>query len=339
MLERRRVVRSFREIEIELVEGNRQAIGEIERALRRAGARDDEEQPKLFRALGLERHAPTAVPRRAPALAHLDATVRAQRAALLRHDPGTRLGDDPEELHQLRVATRRLRAFLRAARPLLDPVWADGIRDELGWLGREVGPVRDLDVLIEHLSESAAELGEPDADAAAPLLERLAALREAARAELIAALESDRYLRLLASLDESVHRGSNAPHETLEHLAAGEHRRLRRAMRALGPDAADAELHAARIRVKRARYAAELAQPVVGKPAARVVRAARDLQDVLGAHQDSVVARELLKELGPDSFQFGVLWARQEQVGKDTYRELPVVVEASRKKKLRKWLG
>jgi hypothetical protein len=60
---------------------------------------------------------------------------------------------------------------------------------------------------------------------------------------------------------------------------------------------------------------------------------------VLGAHQDSVVARELLRELGPDSFWFGVLWGRQEQVGRETYAQLPVVLEASRKKKLRRRLG
>ena len=80
-------------------------------------------------------------------------------------------------------------------------------------------------------------------------------------------------------------------------------------------------------------------QPTVGKPASRLVKALTGLQDVLGAHQDSVVAREVLHDLGSDSFHFGVLWARQEQVGRQTYAQLPVVVEASRKKKLRKWLG
>ena len=74
-------------------------------------------------------------------------------------------------------------------------------------------------------------------------------------------------------------------------------------------------------------------------PAKSLIAALTELQDVLGAHQDSVVAREVLHRIGPDSFQFGVLWARQEQVGRDTHAQLPVVVETSRKKKLRKWLG
>jgi CHAD domain-containing protein len=104
-------------------------------------------------------------------------------------------------------------------------------------------------------------------------------------------------------------------------------------------DGEDAELHEARKAYKRARYAVEVFEPFVGKPARSLVKALTELQDVLGAHQDSVVARELLHELGPDSFHFGVLWARQEQVGRDTYAQLPVVVETSRKKNLRKWLG
>jgi len=98
-------------------------------------------------------------------------------------------------------------------------------------------------------------------------------------------------------------------------------------------------LHEARKAYKKARYAVEVFAPGAGKSGKALVNALTDLQDVLGAHQDSVVARELLLELGPDSFWFGVLWARQEQVGKQTYAELPVVVEASRKKKLRRWLG
>jgi CHAD domain-containing protein len=101
----------------------------------------------------------------------------------------------------------------------------------------------------------------------------------------------------------------------------------------------DHELHEARKSYKRARYAVEVFEPTVGKPAKELIKALTELQDVLGAHQDSVVARELLEQWGSDSFHFGILWARQEQVGRETYAQLPVVVEISRKKKLRKWLG
>src|SRR4029453_19574877 len=77
----------------------------------------------------------------------------------LLHDPGVRLGSDPEELHQMRVATRRLRAFLRAGRDLLDRSWSEPLRDELGWLGRALGPARDLDVLVQRLPEDNEEGG------------------------------------------------------------------------------------------------------------------------------------------------------------------------------------
>ena len=92
---------------------------------------------------------------------------------------------------------------------------------------------------------------------------------------------------------------------------------------------------------KRGRYAVEIFAPSAGKPGKRLVRALTDLQDVLGAHQDSVVAREILHDLSrraDDAFPYGVLHARQEQVGRDTMGELPGVMRASRKKKLRRWL-
>ena len=77
--------------------------------------------------------------------------LETQYRAIVEHDAGTRLGRDPEELHKMRVATRRLRAFLRTGRPLLDADWAEALRLELRWLGGVLGPVRDLDVLIGHL--------------------------------------------------------------------------------------------------------------------------------------------------------------------------------------------
>ncbi|HEY0636908.1 MAG TPA: CHAD domain-containing protein, partial [Pseudonocardiaceae bacterium] len=78
--------------------------------------------------------------------------------AMLAHEAGTRSGVDPEDLHQMRVAVRRTRAVLRAARPLLDRRWADGLRARLGDVGRALGPVRDLDVLLERLHGEAAAL-------------------------------------------------------------------------------------------------------------------------------------------------------------------------------------
>src|SRR4029453_8331701 len=98
----------------------------------------------------------------------------------LLHDPGVRLGSDPEELHQMRVATRRLRAFLRAGRDLLDRSWSEPLRDELGWLGRALGPPRDLDVLIERLADDAEAVGD-EAGAVRGLLAELEGERGSAR--------------------------------------------------------------------------------------------------------------------------------------------------------------
>ena len=81
---------------------------------------------------------------------------------LLRHDPGVRLGIDIEDVHQARVATRRLRSDLRTFQPLLDEAWADALRDELRWLGAELGRVRDAEVLRDRLRAAATTLPAPD---------------------------------------------------------------------------------------------------------------------------------------------------------------------------------
>ncbi len=226
------------------------------------------------------------------------AALRAQYEAILRHDPGTRLGRDPEELHQMRVATRRMRAILRAARPLLDGEWVRELRAELGWLGGALGPVRDLDVLVEHLRADAGALGGGDERAFLVLVRRLEDERAADREALVAALGAPRYIALIERLDAD----TKAPPpgrrgRSLRDLAAREFRRLRKAVRALGPDPPDDELHAARIAVKRARYAAELAERSVGEAATAVIRAAKVLQDVLGDHQDAAVAEARIRAL------------------------------------------
>jgi len=289
VLDHQRVTRSFDELEVELLDGDERTLRRIEKALRRAGAGDGESRPKVFQALDLDFHpeAPEP-PEDASSSATLAARLREQGERVLLHDPGTRLGTDAEELHQLRVATRRLRAFLRAGSELLDPEWSEPLREELRWLGSALGPVRDLDVLLEHLSGEVESLGD-DAPEGRKLLRALERERRTARRTLLAALDSERYFALLDALEGPVATIADEP--SLEQIHAAEHRRLRKAIQALGPDSPDGELHAARIKVKRARYAAEL----VGKPA--YVKAAKFLQDVLGEHQDAVVAGERLRAL------------------------------------------
>ncbi|HXH98445.1 MAG TPA: CHAD domain-containing protein, partial [Gaiellaceae bacterium] len=116
-----------------------------------------------------------------PGAIRLREMIEAQRQALLVHDPGTRLGDDPENLHQHRVAARRTRAFLRATRAHLDPVWRRTLAASLGELGEATGPVRDFDVLLEHVREELGDLEESDRAGGGMLVTTLERERENAR--------------------------------------------------------------------------------------------------------------------------------------------------------------
>ena len=291
VLDGQRITARFRELEIELIDGDESSLERLEKALLDAGASRGEFRPKLYRALDLAYPAGAAEPAPdAPPVEVLRAALATQYERLLAHDPGMRLGDDPEDLHQLRVATRRARAFLRAARPLLDDDWASGLRDELGWLGSTLGPARDLDVLLENVR---AEIGALESgDELGGLVESLEREHEHARRAAVAALSENRYLALLDRLEELDPKLAPDANATLGELWRDEFRRTRRAFEKLDSKSSDAELHAARIRVKRARYAAELAEKELGRAGERFLDAAKELQDVLGEHQDAVVATE-----------------------------------------------
>lgn len=301
VFEGRRIARRFEELEVELVDGTMSDLRAIVRRLRRAGAVEADLRPKLFQALDLPTPAAVEPPDRAASPGeHVAAALRAQYTAIVLHDPGTRLGRDAEELHQMRVATRRMRAILRAARPLLDAEWVRELRAEVGWLGRALGPVRDLDVLIEHLRADAGALGGADEAAFLTLIRRLEAERAADRDAMLAALAESRYIALIERLDaDTKDPPLTRTDRSLRDLAARELRRLRKAMRALGASPPDEELHAARIAVKRARYAVELAERSVGREVAAVIRDAKVLQDVLGDHQDAAVAEARIRALLP----------------------------------------
>src|SRR5205814_407167 len=118
-------------------------------------------------------------------------------ARIVGHDPGVRLGDDPEDVHQARVGTRRLRSDLRTFRPLLDAGWVAGVREEAGWYAGLLGEVRDSEVLIERLEHQALTLPKEDAAAVAPIVARLAKEREAARGRLLEGMDGPRYIALL----------------------------------------------------------------------------------------------------------------------------------------------
>ena len=298
VLDGRRVRERFVELEVEALDGGADSLPRLEHTLLEAGASQGDGRPKAFRAMGHFPAEPRVPPRWAPPLEHVRAMIAAQVGELIAHDPGTRLGEDPEELHQARVATRRLRAVLRAARPLLDRSWGESLRAELSWLGGAFGPVRDLDVLLERLGGEIGDLEPPERRAAGRFLTLLEEERESARGAMLEAMSSARYADLLTQLEvAAIAPRAEATEVTLEDIAALEFAKLRKAVRALPAKPTDDELHAVRIRGKRARYAAELAEGVAGKPARRVVGDAKRLQDVIGEHQDAVVAEERIRGL------------------------------------------
>jgi CHAD domain-containing protein len=270
-----------------------------------------------------------------PPVHHVRAALDLRLRALMAHDPGTRSGADIEDLHQMRVSVRRMRAALKAARPLLDAVWADELRVELGWLGGALGPVRDLDVMLLRLRGEIADLPEAERAAGGVLVDALQQEHAAARAEMLTALDAPRYPALLEQLADAVARPLPTPSATqaqpeLADLVRGEARKLRRAVAKAGADPADEVLHALRIHGKRVRYTGELVEPglrrtPIGRSVKRLLGDTAALQECLGDHQDACVAeqriRELLDGLGelPDAhvvFVAGRLVERERQRAK-----------------------
>jgi CHAD domain-containing protein len=288
----------FEEIEVELLDGDADDLRSIERLLRDAGAVDGDGRPKAFRALGIPSPPP---PQRARSTREaLTAALRRQYLEILRTDPITRLGTDAEALHDQRVAVRRLRAMLRAARPLLDRIWADGLRDGLRRAGEVLGSVRDLDVMLTDVERLSAGLPDPERPGATDVLELLRERRSRAMDDLRLELSAPWYISLLNRLELAVDDPHFAGDGSLRRAAGRAHRRARKQVRRLPSDPTDVELHEIRKAVKRARYAAELAGDLGAGGVKRYVRRAKEVQDVLGDHQDAVVERAQLERLDSD---------------------------------------
>jgi CHAD domain-containing protein len=225
--------------------------------------------------------------------------VLAQHAgAFVAHAPGVRTGSAPRHVHQMRVATRRMRAALRLFDDVL-PADAHGLATELRWIAGQLGPVRDLDVQRARLRDAGAELGL--ADSLEPYAAWLDQQWQSAHSCLRDALRSERFSILVHRFtqfdDWSPEPASELP--LVEEAA----RRLRKAYRSLKEraeplteDARAADLHQTRIRAKRLRYATEFFEPIYGQPAARLVERTVALQDLLGGLQDTAVAAERIHQ-------------------------------------------
>ena len=232
----------------------------------------------------------------------------APMVAALTADLTTRDGppSDPERVHKYRVATRRLRSDLATFAPVVDAEAAGSLRTELGWLGRLVGEVRDADVQIGAMTEVLGTLGDVSEEEAGVVLGHLRARRLQALPRLLEAIGSSRQVALRAELERgagpllSPQLAACPADEVAPELLGRPVRHLRRAVRRLDAVPAHAELHRVRILAKRARYAAEALEPALGPDAERLAATLRRVQDVLGDHQDTVVAEGGLRELAAE---------------------------------------
>ena len=239
------------------------------------------------------------------------AVIRRQLVALASREPGTRLGEDPEELHDMRVATRRLRAALELFEDVL-PARAQVLRSELGWLAAVLGSVRDLDVQLGRMEEMerwadswAGALG-ASAPGSAPPLESLRSLlerdRAARRREMLDALDSTRWERLWSGLAAMARQGparrslaARTPAVVaVPDLVNGSYRSVMRAARKAGRSGVAEDFHRLRIRCKRLRYTLEFTSELYGSRSVAFARRLARLQDKLGLMQDAEVATSAL---------------------------------------------
>jgi CHAD domain-containing protein len=347
--------KNFRELEVEFVESaSTKLVEAVAKHLREAGAGEPQHLSKIARALGPRAlDAPDLVPPGELDFAStptdvLRAALSRSTARLLAHDPGVRLGGDDEDIHQARVATRRMRSDLRTFRRALDAGWDESLRADLEWLGDLLGGVRDADVLLARLEARIEDLPDTDHAAGHRLLDVLRAERAAARDELLAGMRSDRYLdlvdRLLAAARAVPVSVDGADFELeLGDLVAKPWKKLRRAVHDLDDDPPDPALHAVRIRAKRTRYAAEAVAPALGQAPKRFASAVADLQDLLGEHQDAVVAGRWLREHVPAgdggaAFVAGQLVLVEADAADRSREEWPAAWAAAKRPKLRRWM-
>lgn len=352
---------SFRQIELEVAEADDELLAACVDRMCDAGARIDDRGPKLARAIdddgagGVVTPSPGANSTMADVV---QASIRAGFNRILDHEYLLRWEPEdapPEAIHQTRVAARRLRSDLQTFKPLLDPVWVRHVRSDLKWLGEVLGLVRDVDVLAQDLDLS----GPPSAGmkGVAGLREQLHHERTLGAERVALALQSERYLVLLDKLHAATERPpflemgssgrgfspSRKASKALPKLVKRPWKKLRRRVQGAGEEPTDRELHKIRIRAKRLRYAAEAAEPVVGRKAKRVAASAEWLQTQLGEHHDAVVAEAWLRTMakgGSTKAAFSAGLLAGEQIRRQRhYREEWRAGWEKGDRRARTWLG
>ncbi|GAA2335796.1 CYTH and CHAD domain-containing protein [Streptomyces kunmingensis] len=338
---------AWTEIEVELADdGDPEFLAKVEKRLRKAGVERAAATSKLARALDeTGAVAPGKAAAQEPVTAgdHVLARLREQRDALVALDPAVRR-ELPDAVHQMRVATRRLRSAFKTYKKVLDPAVTEPVGAELKWLAGELGIDRDREVLTARLTARIDAV--PRTLLLGPVRGRLriwaVARRLGSRRHTVAVLDGKRYLALLEALDALLADPPLRPAagrpaaEVLVKAALKDHARLAaRIDRALslapGTDR-DHALHDARKAAKRARYAGETGVPALGKKSKKFAKRVKKVQSLLGDHQDSVVAREALRDLaiqahaaGETAFAWGLLYGQEQAAAAEAERELPKV--------------
>ncbi|MGH4020207.1 MAG: CHAD domain-containing protein [Pseudonocardiaceae bacterium] len=284
------------------------------------------------------------------------ATVADQVDTLKELDPAVR-ADEPDAVHQMRVAIRRLRSALRNFNRIVDRDATAGLRDELRWLAGVLSAARDQEV-VQQRTEELLEATPPEnvlGPIAAQLSQQFAREQVEAHARIVAELDTDRYYALLDALDGLLADPPLTPlaakpaRAVLPKLVGRSVKRVDRTVARAGaeqdPQARAAALHQARKAAKRARYAAETVAPALGKPASRSAKGYKKVTQLLGVHQDTVQSRTFLRTLGgrahvagQNGFTFG-LWYQQEAAGAERVeREFPDLWRRVSRPKRRRWM-
>jgi inorganic triphosphatase YgiF len=304
------------EVELELKSGPAEALFQLARELSRAAPLYLSFDGKAARGQALVSGAPLQARRKervelaptASAAEAFQATARnalgqiAANAAVLREAP------QPEAVHQLRVAARRLRSAITTFGPLLGDAEAERVKDELRWLAHACDAARNLDVLAERIAAAAsrAKLQPKGLEA---LTTSVKDARAKASADAAEAMRSERFRSLMIDATAWAETGAwlsgaeraEVRDQKATAFAAAALDRRRRKLRKLSRDlhrASDEARHDARIEAKKLRYAAEtFASLYPEKATNRFIARLKDLQEELGALNDAATAEPLLEQL------------------------------------------
>jgi len=302
---------SIQRVEVEALTDAHESLQTLVKALRTGCSLEAASDTKFSQGLRSVGLAPAPPPELAPTAVNASMQIDEVALANLRrylsawdlHEPGARLGDDPEELHDLRVAGRRLDAILRQFRAYL-PASLVRIRPTLKKVLRALGEARDLDVALLELDAFARELSEADQANLEALQEHLRSERARARTRMLSLLDSSAVqkdlgqLRLELAAPSSANEVPGAPAlEVVPQLIRTRYKKVRKGANALTPGSPMDSYHAVRGSVKKLRYVLESVAVIFGKPASGMVRSLRRWQEKLGTQQDADVAGQRLQAL------------------------------------------